>query len=135
MRSGAQKPQRGKLSALVVLLTFGLVCGVSLSTPASMGSSAEPLMQIEMTNGSSRNIHHLYLSPVDRDVWGPDLLTEGTVVKPGETFIITDVTCGGNEIKIVAEDRQGCFVYGVLGCAQASTTWTLTDAMPADCGN
>lgn len=51
---------------------------------------------------------------MDRDLWGPDLLTEATVVKPGETFTTAEVTCGGNEIKIVAEDRQGCFVYGLV---------------------
>jgi hypothetical protein len=93
------------------------------------------MMTIAVTNSSSRDILHFYLSPVDHDAWGPDLVSEGTVVRPGQTFNINDVSCGANEIKVIAEDRQGCFVYGVVGCAQASAGWAITDATPPDCGN
>lgn len=121
-----------------ILLLLALICAFVASLSNAAGSDAsitKPIMSIAVTNDSSRDIHHLYISPVDRDAWGPDLLTEGTVVKPGQTFAVTDVSCAGNEIKIIAEDRQGCFVYGIVGCAQASTGWTITNAMPADCGN
>jgi len=53
----------------------------------------------------------------------------------GQTFTINDVACGANEIKVVAEDKEGCFSYGVVGCAQASAGWTLTNDTPRDCGN
>lgn len=96
---------------------------------------SQPLMTIAVANNSSRDIYHLYLSPVDRDAWGPDLLPEGTLVKVGETFTINDAACAGHEIKVIAEDRQGCFVYAIVGCAQASTGWTITDATQPDCGN
>jgi hypothetical protein len=93
------------------------------------------MMTIAVTNNSSRDIYHLYLSPVDHDAWGPDLLTEGTIVRVGQSYNINDVSCAGNEVKVIAEDRQGCFVYGIVGCAQASTGWTITDATAPDCGN
>ncbi len=100
----------------------------------SAGSSTQPVMVIAVTNNSGREIHHLYLSPVDRKEWGPDLM-DGSVLQTGQTFTITDASCSDNEIKVVAEDKDGCFLYGVVGCAQASTGWIITNETPADCGN
>jgi hypothetical protein len=136
MRSSMEKSQGKKRLAVLVALMCALVGIPALSSAASTGVlSPQPMMTIGVTNNSSRDIYHLYLSPVDRDAWGPDLLTEGTLVKVGQSFNINDVSCAGNEIKVIAEDKQGCFVYGVLGCAEASTGWTITDATPPDCGN
>ena len=117
-----------------------LICALMGIPAFSNGISArqlesQPLMTIAVVNNSSRDIYHLYLSPVDRDAWGPDLLPEGTLVKVGETFTINDAACAGHEIKVIAEDRQGCFVYAIVGCAQAATGWTITDATQPDCGN
>jgi len=56
-------------------------------------------------------------------------------LRVGETFTISDAACTGNEIKVIAEDRQGCFVYGLISCAQGSAGWTITDATPPDCRN
>ena len=131
-----EKLQGKKRLALLVVLTCALVSIPALSSAAGSSlASAPPMMTIAITNSSSRDILHFYLSPTDHDAWGPDLLSEGSIVRPGETFNINDVSCGANEIKIIAEDRQGCFVYGVVGCAQASTGWAITDATPPDCGN
>ena len=136
MRSSMEKPQSKKRFAVLVALMFALVGIPALSSAAGARvSSAQPMMTITVTNGSSRDIYHLYLSPVDHDAWGPDLVAEGIIVKPGQTFNISDVSCGGNEIKVIAEDKQGCFVYGIVGCAEASNVWTINDAMPPDCGN
>lgn len=136
MRSSLKRSKGKKRLALLGVFTCMLVGISALSSAAGRGiSSAPPTMTIAVTNSSSRDILHLYLSPVDHDAWGPDLVSEGTLVKPGQTFNINDVSCGANEIKVVAEDRQGCFVYGIVGCAQASAAWAITDATPPDCGN
>ena len=136
MRSSMEKSQGKKRLAVLVALMGALVSVPALSGIASTGvSNAQPMMTIAVTNNSSRDIYHLYLSPADHDAWGPDLLSEGALVKPGQTFNINDVSCGANEIKVIAEDRQGCFVYGIVGCAQASAGWAITDATPPDCGN
>jgi hypothetical protein len=92
------------------------------------------MMAIAVTNNSNREIHHLYLSPVDRKEWGPDQL-DGSILKTGQTFTITDVSCSGYEIKVVAEDKDGCFLYGVISCAQAYTAWSIKNDTPADCGS
>jgi len=106
--------------------------------PSSAGNSvsnALPLLTIAVTNNSTRDITHLYLSPPDQNAWGPDLLAEGTVLGRGQTLNIPETACEANEIKVIAEDRQGCFVYGLVGCSQASASWTITDATPPDCGS
>lgn len=135
MRSSMEKLQGRKLLAVLVALVGTLVSIPALSSAAGTSSAAaQPMLTIAVTNNASRDILHVYLSPVDRDAWGPDLVTEGTIIKTGQTFNINDVSCG-SEIKVIAEDRQGCFVYGIVGCGQQSTMWTITDTMPADCGN
>ena len=136
MRSSIQKVQTR--IGVRLLMFAALMCAV-VSLPTLSGhaisprSSAEPGMSIAVTNNSNREIRHLYLSPVDTKDWGPDQL-DGTVVKTGETFTITEVSCPGNEIKVVAEDKDGCFMYSVVGCAQNATGWIITDDTPRDCG-
>ncbi len=136
MRSSAKKLQSTKRSAVLV----GLICAIVAISPLTSVTSTsvantQPLMMITVTNNSAREMYHLYLSPVSQDAWGPDLLAEGTVLRPGETFTISDASCSGNEIKVIAEDKLGCFVYGIVGCAQASAGWAISDATPPDCGN
>lgn len=126
---------RKKFAVLATLICALVVIPPLSSVANTHASTNQPVMTIAVTNNSSREIYHLYLSPVDRDAWGPDLLSEGTILRIGETFTISDATCSGNELKVIAEDRQGCFVYAVLGCAAASSGWTITDATPPDCGN
>jgi len=136
MRRSIKKSQGKRRLTMLVALMCALVSIPALSGATRAGvSSSPPMLTIAVTNNSSRDIHHLYLSPVDHDAWGPDLVPEGTIVKPGQTFNISEVSCAGNEIKVVAEDKQGCFVYGVVGCGETSTGWTITDATPPDCGN
>ena len=136
MRSLLKKSKRwNRLAALVALMCALVSIPALTSSAGARVLSAPAMLTIAVSNNSSRDIYHLYLSPVDRDAWGPDLLPEGTTVKPGQSFNINEVFCAGNEIKVIAEDKTGCFVYGVVGCAQTPTGWTITDAMPPDCGN
>lgn len=137
MRSPMKKMKRTINARVLVLI--GLLCAL-VSMPAlpgqavSAGSSTLPMMSIAVTNNSAREIIHLYLSPVENNAWGPDQM-DGTALKTGQTFTITDITCSGNEIKVIAEDKDGCFMYGVISCAQASNGWIIANDTPADCGN
>lgn len=135
MRSSLEKLRTKKRLAVLVALIGALVSIPALSRAAGAGArTRQPMITIAVTNNSSRDIYHLYLSPVDRDAWGPDVVADGTIVKTGQTFNINDVSCG-SEIKVIAEDKQGCFVYGIVGCGQQSTNWIITDAMTPDCGS
>ena len=126
--------RKGARLLIFTLLACALVSIPALSSASGRGvSRAEPMMTITVTNNSSHEVYHLYLSSVDNNKWGPDLL-DGTIIRTGESFAINDVSCG-NEIKIIAEDKAGCFIYGTLGCGQATTEWIITNDMPVDCGN
>jgi hypothetical protein len=117
----------------VIALAFLMVTLCAM--PSSHVQGAGAFMSITVTNNSNRPILHLYLSPADRDAWGPDLMSQNTSINTGQSFTITDAACSANEIKVVAEDQQGCFSYGVVSCAQGTTTWTITNDTPVDCGN
>jgi hypothetical protein len=118
------------LATIVVLSALG-----TTQVPVTAALSAStPVMNIVVNNNSGRDVYHLYLSPADHDAWGVDLLGE-TRLTTGQSFTISDASCAGAEIKVIAEDKEGCFSYGVLSCAQGSTNWTLSAETPRDCGN
>jgi hypothetical protein len=87
---------------------------------------------IVVSNTSSREIRFIYLSPPDRDDWGPDQLN-GSVIHANESFTLNSVSCSGSEIKVIVEDQNGCFSSATVSC-NAGANWTLTDSTPADCG-
>ena len=123
-----------RLFALVTLICAFVAIPFLSSAANPPVSSARPVTSIAVTNSSSREIIYLYLSPVDRESWSADQL-QGQVLAAGQSFTIGDASCSGNEIKVVAEDREGCFLYGIVSCAQASTGWHITNDLPRDCGN
>jgi hypothetical protein len=87
---------------------------------------------INVVNDSNRQIIHVYLSPPDTDNWGPEQL-HGSVIAPGQSFSLEDVACSQSQVKVVAEDGDGCFLSAPVSCGGA-VTWTITNDTAADCG-
>lgn len=87
---------------------------------------------INVVNGSNRQIINIYLSPADSDNWGPEQL-HGSGIAPGQSFNLEDVACSQSQIKVVAEDSDGCFLSAPVGCGGAAT-WTITNETAVDCG-
>lgn len=87
---------------------------------------------ISVVNNSNRQIIHIYLSPPDSDNWGMEQLN-GSVIAPGQSFDLADVACSQSQIKVVAEDGDGCFLSAPVACG-GSATWTITNSTAADCG-
>jgi hypothetical protein len=108
----------------VAVIAAGLV---GLNTHA--GSIATTL---RVVNNSSREIRNVYTSPTDSDNWGTDLLGEATI-GAGQSQDLSSITCDGQQIKIIAEDQDGCFISTVISCGQGST-WTITNDTARDCG-
>jgi hypothetical protein len=52
----------------------------------------------------------------------------------GGSFTISNVSCSGSTIKVIAEDQDGCFSYQVVSCSEGAT-WTITNDTARDCGN
>ena len=122
---------RVKIGRSHLALLAALVCGL---TAAPSSSRAKALATITVTNSSSREIDHLYTSPTDRNEWSADQLSEGSTLQTGESFTLTNVISENDQIKVIAEDKEGCFLYSVMSCQEAST-WTINNTTPRDCGN
>lgn len=113
---------------LIILTVF--VCAL-VAMP--LLSSAHPTASgITVTNNSSREIIHVYLSPVEQENWGPDQLNNASLVS-GQSVTLSNVSCSGAEIKVIGEDRDGCFLSAVVSCGDGQ--WTITNETPTDCGN
>ena len=116
--------------SLVVLAVFVgmMVCG-------PFGSKAYgPTTAITIVNNSNREIRHVYLSPPDQNNWGSDQLGSSVISANGGSVTLSNVSCGGASIKVIAEDQDGCFSYQVVSCSEGAS-WTITNATTRDCGN
>lgn len=116
----------GRLAILAAIVCV-LVAG-SLRSSAYSNATG-----ITVVNNSSHEIHYLYLSPVDQDNWGPDQLNNASLGN-GQSVTLNNVSCDGTQIKVIAEDSDGCFLSSVVSCG-GSAQWTITNETPADCGS
>lgn len=95
-------------------------------------SRAQPSISVNIVNNSSREIRNVYLSQVDVDDWGANQLGD-TTISPGHSFTLSNVTCDQQQIKVIGEDQDGCFLSAVVACG-SNATWTITNDTVADCG-
>jgi hypothetical protein len=118
-------------TSLVVLSVFVgmMVCGPLLSQAHAPSTTA-----ITIVNDSSREIRHVFLSAPDSNNWGSDQLGSSVISANGGSVTISNVSCSGSSIKVIAEDQEGCFIYKVVACSE-SVTWTITNNDSRDCGN
>ena len=97
-----------------------------------MPSKAQPQRaEFMISNKSSFDIYHMFLSPEQEDKWGPDQLGE-KVIHSGESFTLNDIPCGEYDIKLIDEDGDACVVEGIVMCKD-HTHWDLTNSELAKC--
>ena len=113
--------------ALVLLAALCALAALPLLTSARARTNS-----INVVNNSNRSIIHVYLAPPGTDNWGPEQLGDAAI-SPGQSHVLADVACGQSQVKVVAEDGDGCFLTAEVGCGGAST-WTVTNDTAADCG-
>ena len=115
------------LCRLVILCT-------ALGTLAALPllSSARSSNSINIVNNSNRTIRYVYLSHVNVDDWTGDQLG-GNGVSPGQSSTLSNFSCDQQQIKVIGEDQDGCFVSSVIACG-GDATWTITNDTAADCG-
>jgi hypothetical protein len=115
------------------LFSFAILCtALGMLAIFPLLSSATPSTSIQIVNNTSRTIRYVYLSHVNADDWTGDQLG-GNGISPGGSSTLSNVSCDQQQIKVIGEDQDGCFVYKVTDCGGAST-WTITNDAPADCG-
>jgi len=112
----------------LLLIVLGAI-GIS----STVSSASMPTTSVTITNNSSREISHIYLSPTNQENWGADQLEPSTISPGGGTFTL-NVSCSSADIKVIAEDVDGCFLYQVVSCGQSST-WTITNESGRNCGS
>ena len=87
---------------------------------------------VNVVNNSSGEIRSLYSSHVNSDDWSASLLGNGSI-SSGASYQVSDVSCDAQQVKLIAEDQDGCFTSTVITCGQSST-WTITNDSTKDCG-
>jgi hypothetical protein len=118
-----------KINRLVILvLLAAVVCALPLRSRARTASTS-----ITIVNNSAREIKHVYLSSTSQDNWGPDQLNN-SVISTGGSFQLSNVSCSAADIKVIAENEDGCFYYHVASCGM-SESWTIASDAAPDCGN
>jgi hypothetical protein len=115
---------RISLAAAVLFAMTALM----LPLPSSAEAQRAEFM---INNKSDWDIHHLYLSPEDKDTWGPDQLGD-KVIASGESFTLKNIPCGEYDIKIVDDDGDDCIIEGVVMCKD-HTHWDITNKELAQC--
>jgi hypothetical protein len=117
----------GRKARIFVLAALCAFAVMPLSSSARARSAS-----ISIANNSGRSIIHVYLSHADRDDWGQNQLGDATIAS-GDSYTISNVSWDASQIKVVAEDGNGCFVYGVVN-GSGDSTWTISADAQADCG-
>jgi hypothetical protein len=112
----------------IIVFVLGIVASATMLSAANLPSTS-----VTIVNNSSREIKHVYLSATTDNNWGADQLDPSTISAGGGTFTLSNVSCSGAGVKVIAEDADGCFVYKVVSCDE-STTWTITNEAARDCG-
>lgn len=92
-------------------------------SPAPSALAEGRTSKVKLVNSSNWAIEQMYLSSVDEEEWGPDQLGHH-VIKPGETFTLSNIPCGLWDVKLVDEDGDECVVESVEVCK--SETWNVT---------
>lgn len=118
----------------LIIIGVALLVLASLPFLSSARSTATPTAtSVNIVNNSSRDIRNVYLSHVDADDWSANQLGSSTIAA-GQSFNLSVSPCDGQQMKVIGEDQDGCFVSTVVNCGNSST-WTLTNDTTRDCGS
>jgi hypothetical protein len=128
MKSRMIKSERA-VNRLPLLL---IVIGILAAVPWLSGAWAQGTINITIVNNSRWEIRRVYLAAGDPNNWGPDQLN-GSVISPGSSFTLSNVSCDGASIRVITEDQNGCFLYDNVSCG-GNATWTITNDATPDCG-
>lgn len=127
MEDAKMKLSNGLRSRRFVIVSLTLIALASLSYAAITSTS------VNIVNNSGQEVRNVYSSPVDSDDWSSDLLGEGSIAT-GQSATVSNIACNAQQIKVIAEDQDGCFLSTVVTCGQSST-WTIATDTARDCGN
>jgi hypothetical protein len=116
-----------------LLASLMLVMSLSVNTAFTFKPESLQLVKakkntqvITIKNTTGFRVDRIFLSPVESDDWGDDILDEDEVLEPGESVKV-EITCGKWDVKLVAVDESTCEISAVNICA--ASVWMIQ----ADC--
>ena len=109
-----------------------IILCVAVFALAALSSARTPTTSVNVVNNSNKEIRNVYLSHVNVDDWGDNQLGDATIL-PGQSFALSNVACDQQQVKVIGEDQDGCFLSTVVSCGE-SVTWTITSDTARDCG-
>jgi len=115
----------------LVILCIALYALAAFSRARTATTSVST--SVNIVNNSNKEIRNVYLSHVNVDDWGANQLGNSTI-PPGQSFSLNNVACDQQQVKVIGEDQDGCFLSTIVNCGD-SATWTITDGTPRNCGN
>ena len=112
------------------------ILSLSLFALAALSSARTPMTTtaVNIVNNSNREIRNVYLSHVNANDWTGNQLNDGATIAPGQSYNLSNAACDQQQVKVIAEDQDGCFLSTVVSCG-GSATWTITNDTARDCGN
>ena len=126
--NNSQIPKIGLICSIVVVFAMS-----SLAAVAANRASRTPSFNITIANNTSLEIRHVYLAHSDQDDWSADQLNASSILA-GRSTTLSNISWDQPNIKVIAEDQNGCFFYQTLACEENST-WTISNNATPDCGN
>ncbi len=105
---------------------------LAIASVPLLSSARTAATSVNIVNNSSREIRNVYLSHVNSDDWSGNQLGNATIA-PGQSFALNNIACDQQQVKVIGEDQDGCFVSTVVNCGD-SATWTVTNDTARDCG-
>ena len=108
-----------------------LIC-IMLSAIVGFAATRAATGSITIVNNSSRSISHVYFAHSNSDDWSNDQLNDNAIAA-GQSFTISNVNWDQSQVKVIAENQDGCFLTTVVD-SNGSVTWTITDSTAANCG-
>ena len=114
------------------LYRLGIFC-IALFALAAISNARTATTSVNIVNNSNKEIRNVYLSHVNVDDWGGNQLGD-TKILPGQSFTLSNVACDQQQVEVIGEDQDGCFLSTVVNCGDTST-WTITYDTARDCGN
>ena len=111
------------------------ILSLSLFALAALSSARTPMAtSVNIVNNSNKEIRSVYLSHVNADDWTGNQLSNGTTIAAGQSYNLSNIACDQQQVKVIGEDQDGCFVSTVVNCGENSS-WTITDSTTRDCGD
>ena len=114
------------------LCRLAILC-IALYALTALTSARTATTSVNIVNNSNREIRNVYLSHVNSDDWSGNQLSNGATIASGQSYNLGSVACDQQQVKVIGEDQDGCFISTVVDCGD-NATWTITNDTARDCG-